>query len=199
MKLIFIRHGETNTNSKNLTHQTNDITGLTSLGKQQIKKVTKLLKDKKVEKIYSSPEKRAQESANLINQQLSLPIEILESLRERNWGTLEGKPWIEIEKKLKQMSLTERFTFIPPEGESWKQMEKRLKKAIHNIVQTNKSSVCIITHGGTLRGLLPILKNVPKQESFKYDFKNASVTIFDYDKQTDNFKAILINSQTHLH
>jgi broad specificity phosphatase PhoE len=37
----------------------------------------------------------------------------------------------------------------------------------------------IITHGGVIRALMPYLLGVPKEESFKYDPPNASITIFE--------------------
>ena len=44
-------------------------------------------------------------------------------------------------------------------------------------------SVVVIAHGGTLRALMPIIKDEPKETSFKHDFLNASVAIFDCDRE----------------
>ena len=71
--------------------------------------------------------------------------------------------------------------------------------AIHqkeNIIQLGYQNVAIFTHGGALRGLMPILENAPKESSFQYNFNNASVTIFDYDD--GKYTEIAVNDTSHL-
>lgn len=196
MRLIFIRHGETAINVRGLTHITNDFEDLTEVGMMQAKKAGKFCKEKNVNKIYCSPEQRAQTTAKIISNILEISYKVIGELRERNWGDWEGKPWNEIKQILDTKSLEERYTFIPPNGESWKQMEKRLKQALSAIISNNDETIAIVTHGGTLRGLIPILNNSPKEISFKYDFANGSVTTFDYIE--GQFKEILVNDISHL-
>lgn len=189
MKLIFIRHGETEVNKSGSTHRTDDEAGLTSKGKKQILDNLELLQSNEVQRIYCSPEKRAIQSAQILSEKLNLKLIILEELRERNWGEWEGKTWEWIKEKLDKMNLEERYTFIPLSGESWKQMEQRLKKALNKITSAKGHSsedspleaVAVVTHGGAMRGLMPILKNSPKEESFKYDFKNGEAVIIEID------------------
>ncbi|TSC88367.1 MAG: alpha-ribazole phosphatase [Microgenomates group bacterium Gr01-1014_16] len=195
MKLIFIRHGETNKNIGNITHYTGDPTQLNDIGIDQIKITAKYLAKFNPKSVYSSPEKRTIQSAGTIAQAFKIKLDLLDEFKERNWGDWEGKPWEEIKKILDPMTLKERFTFIPPGGESWEQMENRIQSGLQSIINNNKDSV-IVTHAGTLRGLMPILKNEPREYSFKYDFKNASITIFEY--QNGKFISITENSTAHL-
>jgi len=194
MRLIFIRHGETKKNIKKLTHKTGDSTKLTKKGIRQIKECTPILKENKVEIIYYSPEKRAKESADIISKKIK--IKVLKDFKERNWGKWEGRPWEDIKSVLDKMSLKERYNFIPPKGESWKSMELRLKKALKLIIKGEEKCICIITHMGSLRGLMPIINNEPKESSFKYEFENGSITIFDFEK--GKYKEILVNNVSHL-
>ena len=196
MRFIFIRHGETEKNIKKLTHKTGDSTKLTKKGIRQIKECTPILKENKVEIIYYSPEKRAKESADIISKELKLKIKALKDFKERNWGEWEGRPWEDIKSSLDKMSLKERYNFIPPKGESWKAMELRLNRALKLIIKGKERCVCIITHMGSLRGLMPIINNEPKESSFKYEFENGSITIFDYKKE--KYKEILVNDISHL-
>lgn len=186
MRLIFIRHGETQVNVQGKTHQTADPSGLTIAGKKQTIAVIPELQKYAPQIIFSSPENRCLESAKIIANKLKLPIKIINNLRERNWGDWEGKTWNEIKQILDQKNLDDRYTFIPPHGESWQQMEQRLSRALDEILNYNYKTVVVVTHGGALRGLIPVLKNSPKEESFKYDFTNAEVTIFDYDPKRKN-------------
>lgn len=196
MKLFFIRHAETLTNVKKLTHKTGDSTGLTELGQKQAEQLIKVCRREKVEAIFSSPEQRAIETAGIIAKGLGIDIEIVKELAERNWGEWEGKSWPEIEVVLKPMSLNERYTFIPPKGESWQQMETRLKTSLDNIMVTKYATVVVITHEGALRGIMPIELNSPKESSFKYHFENASITSFEC--KNGKFSELEVNSIFHL-
>ena len=196
MRLVFIRHGETDVNLVNLTHKTGDQVGLNDIGKGQITKATAVLKQNYVEKVYYSPELRTTQTAQIISTELNNPLVSLTELQERNWGDWEGMSWSEIRTRLDPMSLDERYTFIPPGGESWKQMENRIKKVLDLITQGPERSVCVVTHAGFLRGSIPIIKNEPKETSFKYDFANASITIYDYDG--NGYKEAMFNDTSHL-
>ena len=45
MKILFIRHAETQTNVNKLTHKTGDLIGLTELGQQQAKQLIQICKN----------------------------------------------------------------------------------------------------------------------------------------------------------
>lgn len=195
MKLILIRHGETDKNVGNITHHTGDLTKLNDTGIKQIKKTANSLIKYNPKSVYSSPEKRTIQSAEIIAKSLKVKINILNEFKERNWGDWEGKPWEEIKKVLDPMTLEERFKFVPPGGESWQQMEERIKKGSEKVIDQNLDAA-IVTHAGKLRGLMPVLKKEPRGSSFKYDFKNASITIFDF--QNGKFKSVIENSTSHI-
>lgn len=196
-KLIFIRHGETAKNIGKKLHALNDPEPLTLKGKEQILKTAKRLREFSPEKIYTSSENRAIESASIISKALNIPIQKIKNLQERNWGEFTSKPWSEIQLVLESMSFEQRYNFTPPSGESWKEFESRLIKVVEDILKENKDGVfVIIAHGGVIRALLPYLLNLPKEESYKYDPDNASLTIFDYDGK--NFYQVTINDTSHL-
>lgn len=93
------------------------------------------------------------------------------------------------------MAIEDRYKFVPPNGESWEQMEDRLKTAVR-LIRSGEGTAAIVSHGGALRGLMPILKEEPLETSLGYDFKNASVTIFDDDGARLN--VTLENDTSHL-
>ncbi len=196
MRIIFIRHGETDVNLKGRIHYTNDEAELNEKGIQQIQSSFDILKSNGVEKVYCSPEKRTIQSADLISKKLNVPLEILGGLRERNWGDWKDKSWDEIKEKLEVLTLKQRYNFAPPDGESWQGMEARLKKGLGKIIKGKEKSVGVVTHAGCLRGLMPVLQNKELNISFKYDFQNGSITIFDYKK--GKFKEVLVNDVSHL-
>lgn len=196
MRIIFLRHGETNVNVEGKTHVTGDASELTENGINQIFNAVSVLNKYNVEKIYCSPEKRAHQSAELASKKLNISLEVLDGLRERNWGDWEGKPWNEIKEVLDKFNLEERYNFIPPNGESWKQIESRLNESLKKVISGKENCVCVVTHTGSLRGLIPILKNQEKKVSLKYDFENGSITIFDFEN--NKFNEVVVNDTSHL-
>ncbi len=196
-KLILVRHGETDKNANNNLHAFNDQKSLNEKGIEQIEAAANRLSSLPSLLIFSSKEKRALESAMIISDTLKVPFEEIEGLQERNWGIFTGKPWKEVEKILKPMTLDERYNYVPQGGESWKTFEVRLVKVIRKISKDLvNNNVVIVTHGGAIRALMPFLLGIPKEESFKYDFDNASLTIFNFDGET--FTKETINDKTHL-
>ncbi len=172
-----MRHGETEKNVDNLTHKHGEDTELNSKGRDQAAQLAAVCKRHNIHKIFCSPEARAVQTAHIIGSELDIRPIVLEGLTERDWGDWEGQPWSEIEAQLSQLSLDERRRFVPPHGESWEQMENRLLSSIDVILQEN-DSVAVVTHAGALRALMPPLKREPLENSFSYEFDNASVTIF---------------------
>jgi len=197
MKLILIRHGETEKNVKGKLHSAQDSESLNETGKEQLLVTAKAIKEYAPTTVYSSHENRAIQSGKLLAEALSLPFEQLDGLEERNWGVFSGRPWSDVSEVLSPMSLEERYEYIPENGESWKTFETRLIKAIDSaIAKNNGKNIVVVSHGGAIRALMPYLLGVPKEESFKYDPDNASITAFEWNGQS--FSKIVVNDTSHL-
>lgn len=56
MELLFLRHGETDTNTKQLTHKKGSGEGLNETGREQANSLAEVCKEHGVTRIYSSPE-----------------------------------------------------------------------------------------------------------------------------------------------
>jgi len=87
----FLRHGETEVNRMGLVAGKNDLE-LNETGWRQARAVAQSLKNHRIDAIYSSPLKRARDTASCIAAALGMEIVIVPDLAERNWGELEGKP-----------------------------------------------------------------------------------------------------------
>lgn len=91
MKLYITRHGQTDWNLNERIQGKIDIE-LNDTGRLQAQKIADLLKDQAIDQIFSSPLKRATETAEIINQPHQLPIQCDERLAERGFGDYEGTP-----------------------------------------------------------------------------------------------------------
>lgn len=179
MKVYFLRHGQTRVNTIRAVHAKQDEAVLDETGNEQAHKLAQACQDLGVGQLFCSPEVRARQTAESIADRLKLQPIVLEDLGERDWGDWAGWPWKEIQARLEGMSLADRYQFTPPHGESWKQMEERLKRALVKITKAD-SPTAVVTHGGAMRALMPLLQEAPKETSFKYDFANASITGFEF-------------------
>ena len=197
VRLILIRHGETSKNANNKMHDSFDAEELNEIGIAQINKTAKAIEKYQPDMIYSSKEHRAIQSATIISDILSLSREEIEGLHERNWGQFSGHPWSEVQAVLDPLSLDERYTYLPPGGESWQTFETRLNAAIDSLLDSHPDqTVVVVSHGGAIRVLMPHLLQLPKEESFKYNPANASITIFE--RSQGKFIQVMIDNTDHL-
>lgn len=74
-------------------------------------------------------------------------------------------------------------------------MEQRLLKVVRTI-QAQDKTAAVVTHAGALRALMPPLKKEPLDTSLNYDFQNASITIFEGNKNSLAIR--LENDTSHL-
>lgn len=196
MKIIFMRHGQTKVNVAASVHRKNDEATLDETGETQAHKLAIACYQEGLQQLFCSPELRAQQTAGIIATELGLEQIELPEFSERNWGDWSGKPWSEIQAQFERMTLQERYEFVPPNGESWKEMDERLHCGLDKITHSTHSVVGVVTHGGALRALMPIIKDQPKESSFQYDFLNVSITSFDFDG--GKWTLVRENDVTHL-
>jgi broad specificity phosphatase PhoE len=91
MKFYFVRHGESEANTRRVISNRESPFGLTDLGKKQANSLAGKLKDIPFSAIFSSPVRRARETADLLSQSLRQPYQVTEALREYDCGILEDK------------------------------------------------------------------------------------------------------------
>src|SRR3990172_3055914 len=89
MKLLLVRHGETE------RHREGRVLGqgpqsITDEGRRQAAAVARALSRESITALYSSPVKRAVESAEIISDKLALPVNIVADLAEADVGALDG-------------------------------------------------------------------------------------------------------------
>ncbi|WFD09552.1 histidine phosphatase family protein [Tepidibacter hydrothermalis] len=199
IKFIFIRHGLT------LDNESMKLSGfidseLSDLGKKQVKQTSVRLKDEKIDLIYSSPLKRAMNTAKEISKINSLDINICDEFKEMNFGDFEGLTFKEIEanhkeeyERLKNGS----FEYSFPNGENMIGFHDRISNKIDHIIKNyDGKTVLIVSHAGVIRACLSHL--ISKDHTYHWNFKidNCSMTIVEV---VDNFSVIHnLNNTEHL-
>lgn len=178
MDVIFIRHGQTNWNKRNII-QGKLNTSLDNIGKIQAKKIArKLKKIKKIDLIFSSPLNRAHETISPFLDFNKNAIIYTSLLSERNFGCIEGVCINQTSKidpeKLFILNKTRDPNFSPSGGESLNDINERVIRFISMLKELQKlSTVICITHGGFLDILFRLVNNFPINSERKWKIPNA--------------------------
>lgn len=160
--LYVVRHGRTEWNAQG-RYQGQKDSPLTEQGIKQAKEVAQKLRHIKFDAIFSSDLLRAQRTAEIIALEHRLAVTTAEALRERNFGSVEGKTEREIREELKEVM--EIFDTLPPEEryafkfvedmESDDEIATRLVTYIREMaVGYAGKTVLLVCHGGLMRAFL---------------------------------------------
>ncbi|WP_238917871.1 alpha-ribazole phosphatase [Clostridium sp. YIM B02555] len=185
MKLLLIRHGETEWNIKGKIQGSCDIE-LNATGIRQAEELSsKMLENKyNFSKIYSSKQKRASKTAEILSKATNVEYAVIEGLEEMNLGVWEGLSWAEVKEKYpteyEEWYINRRYTKTP-KGESYEDMLKRVFAAIKNIIKENCEDVVIVTHSAVIMSIQCFLTNTPFDEMTKFKTENTSITEVDSD------------------
>ena len=170
MRLIIVRHGETVGNIKGIIQ--GHLPGkLSKKGKVQAKKVARRLKNEKIDHIYSSDLKRAEDTAKEIAKyHKGVPLELTKELRELYYGAFEGKRRDVVG-----------YGKLPKNGETSEQAIRRARHFLDTILHKHKKdTVLFVTHGTIGKAIITVIKNrrIRKRWSKKWWLHNTSVSIF---------------------
>jgi probable phosphoglycerate mutase len=179
--LTVVRHGETEWNIA-MRLQGMQNSNLTERGLEQARQTASALRARKFDVLISSDLERALQTAALINIYHKLPIEKSYSIRERNFGVMEGMTREEIQEKFPetfQGYMLRKDTYQIPEGESLVQFYQRITEGLEQIVTQNKGkSVLLITHGGVLDCMMRMIFDYPLSSPRRFSIYNASINVF---------------------
>lgn len=191
----FVRHGESEGNVLGDTCPIMHDTPLTSRGRKEAEDVASYLQKEKVpvSHIFTAPKGRSFETAQIIASAVGLPVVVKGGLNERNWGSWASLRWEEASERLEAMTLDERYTFVPPEGESWKEMESRLFSTLEEIAveSVDGENVLIVTHRGCLRAILPVLAKATREKHKEFSVPTGALSKFSFRKDEFDFVGTL--------
>lgn len=185
MKFIIIRHGKTIENkSLKIQGLDDNLLSLDYLYELDIA-INELKKyNLKVDKLYSSPLKRAFQTLTYYSKNLNInkPIFFNENLIERDFGTYTKKPVSLLPLK------NPNFTF-----ESDQQLENRSFNALKELYENNKNldTIMVVCHSHFIKSILKQVDNKLYDYSFK--FYNGAFIILDFDGKNMSLDEVFIN------
>jgi alpha-ribazole phosphatase len=177
-----IRHGEPAEEARHRCYGSLDV-GLSETGRAQMAQVAEYLESEPVAAIYTSPRSRAIESARILGAVASCSIEIIDDLREIDFGDFEGLEYDEI--AARYPGLYKQWMETPteiefPNGESFSAMRVRVLRAFDVILREREGqTVAIVSHGGVNRILLAWALQMPDNCIFRLAQDYAAINLLE--------------------
>jgi broad specificity phosphatase PhoE len=207
MKLVIVRHGETEWNVQHKVMGQLD-SPLTAKGIQQAKAIADRLRRLKFTSIYSSDLGRAVQTANIIAETCGKQIIFDAELREWNMGIFEGLTVSEMHKKFPQERQDYEQIgdeYIIPKGESLTQCRARGFRILNEIAErhsnenldkTGDETVVVVTHGCVLMGFFEMVLDLRTGNTWRFKLDNANFCTFEYVKE--RWSLVVWNDVSHL-
>jgi probable phosphoglycerate mutase len=177
-RIIAIRHGETTWNVDTRLQGHLDI-ALNAKGIWQAGQVARALADEPIEAIYTSDLLRAWHTASAIAQTTEAPLVSSQDLRERCFGSFEGKTYAEIEAQWPEASLRWRKRepdWAPPGGESLLALRQRIASTVDAFAaQHVGGQIVLVAHGGVMDVLYRLATGQELQAPRTWHLGNAAI------------------------
>lgn len=156
MKIIFVRHGETNLKTGKLSRK----------GIQQIKDARKYLQNEKISAIYCSPKTRALQSANILNKNIQVPLSIINNFDERE--QLPDGCKTKLQKEYEKFYFS--YLHESNEYETCKKFISRFCSSLKQIENKTKKSdtILIVAHSSSLYAINAFVNGIPKDNEIKW-------------------------------
>ena len=179
-RIWLIRHGEPETDAHGRCYGRLDW-GLSDRGQVQAQMAAQALSGEPLAAIYSSPRRRARQSAEFLGKAKDLSVTILEGLCEIDFGDFEGLTYEEIEKQYPDQYkrwMTRPTEIHFPGGESFVQMQTRVLATTTKLCQRHQGeSIAIISHGGVNRIILAEALGMPPTHIFRIAQRYAGLNL----------------------
>ena len=199
-ELILVRHGVTAWNKERRFQGQIDIP-LDDEGRQQARLAAQRLAGEPIEAVYASDLGRAWHTGEAIATRLGLPTLPDSGLRERSYGSFEGRTFDEIQREFpdEYARWQARDPGFSPGGvgESLEQLHARVSAAIHTIARRHPGGrVVAVTHGGVLDCVYRIATGLPMRAPRRHDLLNASLNRIAWDGE--GFRLVVWADIAHL-
>lgn len=196
MKLIIVRHGETEGNA-NKIHQHAE-TPLNGRGRAQARAAASVIARRNIDRVYVSDFRRTRETAEeILKFHPSIPTIFTSELRERNVSIFIGRPHGELT-LVREASGLPFHEFRPEGGESFRDLQKRVIAFYKKIIgQHREGTTLFVTHHGVKAVLLLHLMGKSFDDFDSLIIGNTAITVVDIDESGRHVIEVL-NSTEHV-
>ena len=200
MRLILVRHGETDSNKASLALGRDDVE-LNETGRWQAQRLAEALQGQPVAAIYSSPLRRALDTARAIAERHHLTVQVDDGLIEMDIGEMEGLTFQEVRDRYPQflqLWLGGRAAYEPmPGGERLVDVQERAWQALERICGNwTQETVMAVTHNFVLLSILCRVLGLDLAEFRRLRHNVAAVSVLQV--QDGRMTVLGMNDTCHL-
>lgn len=199
LTLLLIRHGETDWNAQGRWQGQRDVP-LNETGRAQARRLAQRLPgfwagvglSEPPRRLWTSDLSRAHETARLLD--LDLPLTVEPRLRERSFGSWEGKTNAEVGHA---PGSGERA----PDAELAELVWERVLASLETIWETQEPVSLIVGHGGSLRAVLAHAAGLPVEGMARFQLANTALSVVRFTGTTwkeAQGRLVSVNDTAHL-
>jgi broad specificity phosphatase PhoE len=181
-ELVLARHGETTWNVEKVFRGRADV-ALNEAGIRQAELLGSYLSNWKLEAIYSSPLRRALDTANIVASYQKVAVRIAEDLVDFDYGEWQSLPEPEA-KRLYPALITEWHNspnkIRMPGGEGLEDVRTRAIELVDGILSRHQGNVLLVSHRVVLKVLICHLLGLDNSHFWNIRQDICGITIFDY-------------------
>lgn len=181
--IYLVRHGESEANIQKRFSGITDVE-LSLKGKNQAIIAGQNLKKEKISHIYSSPLKRAKDTAKIICNEINIDENKIITdinLIEVNFGIFENMTWEEMRANNRNETdnwILKKHKYKFPEGEGYDDIIERISVFIDNIPDNS----VIVSHFGVIQSILLYLKIVDDSSLWNLKISNCDIIVLNNKK-----------------
>ena len=199
MRLILVRHGETQPNREGRILGISDVP-LTPTGRAQAHAIASVLREDLPFRLYTSPVGRASETARTISDSLAVPLASLDGLAEADAGELEGLTGQEMRRRYPEFARRwdeDPGTATMPGGESLSEVQQRAWSAVCGLsAEHPDESVVAVSHNFTIQTIVCKVLDIPLHNFRRLRQDLGSITRIELTDSSRTVEAL--NQTSHL-
>jgi len=182
-ELILVRHGETEWNVEEVFRGRIDVK-LNETGVRQAELLAEYLRGIKIDAIYSSPLRRALNTAEAIAGYHKLEVETTPGLRDCDFGRWQGLTLKEVKDKYKELYaewVNSPHLVKPPHGESLDEVRERALPVVDEVIAKHEGTVALVSHRVVNKVLICALLGLDNSHFWNIKQDVCGTTTFVYE------------------
>ena len=197
IEILLVRHGQTEWNIQKKVMGDLPIP-LNRVGRLQARDLSKKLKGIPLTACYTSPVKRALETAAIILKGRSVPLIKEPCVAEIDYGEWQGRSFREIPHEPQFVTyFTRPSRSLPPKGESMRQVQRRTIAFIERLRRRHKEGrLLVVSHADVIKAMIVNYLGLPLEELHRIRIDNGSMSLLWFDGKLE--RVLSINSHNHI-
>ncbi len=198
MTLLLLRHAESEGNLARVVQGQLDGFALTPLGREQAEAAARRLGGAEIDMLYSSPLRRARETADIVAAQTGHEVIELPDLQEYGFGEGQGLTWDEMAARFNVVGRDWGRGKVPGE-EGLPAFRDRVFRQIRELAERHREGTALaVLHGGVLGAAVARICGLADGEYAQIYTANCGITEVDV-AQDGRLTIRRINDVCHLH